>query len=193
MAVHPAAPRVIDPEESTLHSPVVGLELLQGIGRRRKEQIHRSFVVQRKEGAGLIRHGEHGVEMRAIREAFTNLFRPLRLAGSEAIGAMPIPTGTRIPLQVVALIAFGGIKPQFTVAAVGDVIKSGILLITQTTGPEVTPFPQNVIDGCFDCAIMNIMLKKATINLNKPGALSSAFKFQRNFSSNSIYSYDLPR
>jgi hypothetical protein len=131
--------------------------------------------------------------MRAVREAFTNFLRPLCLAGSQAIGAMPVPTGTRIPLQIVALITLGGIKPQFTVATVRDVIKSGILLITQSTGPEVTPFPQNVIDGCFNCAIMNIMLKNATINLNKPEALSSAFKFHRNFSSNSFYSYDLPR
>ena len=31
---------------------------------------------------------------------------------------------------------------------------------------------------------MNIIIKNATINLNKHGALSAAFKFHRNFSSN---------
>jgi len=46
----------------------------------------------------LLRHGENDMEVRAIRQPLADLFGPLCLAWAEAVRAMAIAAGTRIPL-----------------------------------------------------------------------------------------------
>ena len=105
----------------------------------------------------LLRHGEHHVEMRTIRQPPANLVRPLRLARSEAVRTVAVAARTGIPLLMAAVLATRMIVTQRPLAAEGHQVERRILLLAQSSGPEVAPLAQNTVDGRFDAAYLNSM------------------------------------
>jgi hypothetical protein len=68
---------------------------------------------------------------------------------------MAISAGTRIPFVVKASSARRLVVAQFPVAAVRDEVERRILLFPESSGPQIAPFAQNIIDGRFDGDTMN--------------------------------------
>ena len=139
MTVETTAPGMIHPEGSALNSPVIVQELFQGLIRRVKQEVDSDFIVKLKELARLLRDRKHGIKMRAIRESLAHVLRPLRLAGTQATRAMTVAARTGIPIQITARLALHRVKPEFAMPAMTDIIKGGILLVTQSSRPEITP------------------------------------------------------
>ena len=68
---------------------------------------------------------------------------------------MAITTGTGIPFRVIAGLAFGFVIAEITHAAMGQKVELRILLLAQSSGPEVAPLAKNTVDGRFDDVYMN--------------------------------------
>lgn len=150
MPVEGTAPGVKHGQKAALHAPVVFLEQFESL-RRPAEQLRReNLVVELEHFMKLLRHCEHHVEMRTIRQSPANLLRPLRLPRPEAVRAVTVPTRTGIPFPVPAVAAAGLVVSQSPLPAAGDQVEGGILLITQSPGPEIAPLAQNIVDGRFD-------------------------------------------
>ena len=124
MPVKRPSPGVEHPEEGTVHFPVVALESLEGFRNGGKQQVSGKPVVAGEEIAESLGHREDHMEMGAVGKAFADLFRPLRLTRTEAVRAMTVTAGTRIPFGVMALAALGTVESQFAVTTVGHEIES---------------------------------------------------------------------
>ena len=98
MPVEGAAPSVEHSEKASIHLPVVALEGLERFGDGGKQQVACDTIIMGEELVELLRHGENNMEVRAIRQPLADLFGPLCLAWAEAVRAMAIAAGTRIPL-----------------------------------------------------------------------------------------------
>ena len=107
MPVQRAAPGVEHGEEAALHPPVVFLEKPERLGGGGEQHVAGDPVVELEELVDLLGHGEHDVEMRAVRQPFTDLFRPFGLAGSEAVRAVAVAAGAGVPFLVVAVLGTG--------------------------------------------------------------------------------------
>ena len=95
------------------------------------------------------------MEMRAVRQASAGFFRPFGLAWPQAHRAMAVSTGTGIPFAVLALAACRLVVTKFPVAAVRNQVERRILLFPESSGPQIAPFTQYIIDGRFDADILN--------------------------------------
>ena len=153
--VQRAAPGMLHGQESARHAPVVLLEIGQRLRRGGEEHIRGDAVIGLRKAVELLRHGENDMEMRAIGQAPADLFRPLGLPRAQAHRAMPVPAGTGIPFVVEASSARRLVVAQFPVAAMRDEVERRILLFPESSGPQIAPFAQNVIDGRLDGDIVN--------------------------------------
>ena len=140
MPVERAAPGMEHREEPAFHPPVVLLEQLEGFGRA-GEQLGRSdLIVQLEKSVQFLRHGEHHMEMRTVRQPLADLLRPFRLPRPQTVRAVAVATGAGIPFPVLTAAAFGLVVSQGAFAAMGHEIECRILLLAQSSGPEVAPF-----------------------------------------------------
>lgn len=129
--------------------------MLEGFRRRGKEQVGGDPVVHLEELVELLGHGEDDVEMRAIGQAFAELLGPFGLAWSEAVRAMAIAAGAGVPILVVAVLAADLVEAERALAALGEQVERGILLLVETTGPEVAPLEEDVVDSRVDAGYLN--------------------------------------
>ena len=150
MPIERPAPSVKHGEETSVHPPIVLLKKLQGFRRSAEQLRGKDVIVELEDLMQLLGHGEHHMEMRAIRQTIAHLLRPFRLAGTEAIGAMPIATGAGIPFGVMAGLALGLIVTERPNPTLCQQVESGVFLLLQSSRPEVAPLTQNIVDGCLD-------------------------------------------
>lgn len=150
MPVERSPPSVEHTEEAPIHAPVVALEKLEGLGSSGKELVGSNCVVALEKIVKLFRNGENHMKMRAIWQAIADLFGPLRLPRSEAIGTVAVATGTGEPFDMATILTTGAVVSQGAFATERHQIEGGILVLAQTSRPEVAPLAQNAIDGRFD-------------------------------------------
>ena len=150
MPIERTAPGVENREKTTIHPPVVLLEKFQSFRRSAEQFRGKDVIVEFEDLMQLLGDGEHHMEMRAIRQTIAHLLRPLRLAGTKAIGAMAVATGTGIPFRVIAGLALCFVVTERPNPALGQQVEFGVLFLLQTSWPEVAPLTQNIVDGCLD-------------------------------------------
>jgi hypothetical protein len=82
---------------------------------------------------------EHHVEVRTVGEPPADLLGPLHLPRPQTVGTVAVATGTRVPLLVVALVTACQVAAETPLAAVGDQVERGVLVLAEPTWPEVAP------------------------------------------------------
>ena len=179
--VERAAPGVEHSQKPALHPPVVRLEELERLRSRPEQRVGREPVVRLEKSVQLLRHREHHMEMGTVRQPLADLLRPFRLPRSKAVRTVPVAARTGIPLLMPAVLATRMIVAQRTLAAEGHQVERRILLLAQSSGPEVAPLAQNTVDGRFDAAYLNSMSAVAQV-FRYP--LNFINCFNRRFSSN---------
>src|SRR5690606_24464219 len=104
-------------------------------------------------------------EVRTVRKPLANLLRPLRLARPQAVRTVPAAAGACIPFRVWANAAFRLVVSNAAFTAVRHHIDRRILLLAQSSGPQIAPLPQNLIDRRLDrCLCEHISFHYATSN-----------------------------
>ena len=114
-------------KKPAVHAPVVLLKLLEGVGRRSGEGIGDLPVIRLEKRVQLFGNGKNQVKMRTIRETLAHVLGPLRLTRTEAIRAMPVAAGTRIPLVVTTFFAPRLVESERSFPAMGNEVERRIL------------------------------------------------------------------
>ena len=156
MPVQGASPGMKHAEEAAFTSPVLALEVFEGLGGRVEEQLRGDAVVVFEELPDLPGQGKDDMKVRAVREAFADLPGPLGLPRSEAGRTMAVATGTGIPFAVMAVRTLGVVVAQGPVTAVRHQVELGVLLLVQSPGPEIAPLTQNCVDRRLDTVTLNM-------------------------------------
>ena len=122
--VESTSPGMENRKKSTVHPPVVLLELLERIRGGCGESIGNCPIVHLEKLMQLLRYREDEMEMRTVGKPLTHLLRPLRLTRSQAVRTMTVAARTCIPLIVSAPFAFGAIVSQRTFPAMRHQVES---------------------------------------------------------------------
>jgi hypothetical protein len=115
------------------------LEKFECFGCGFEQHVCGDPIVCLEEIMEFFRNRKNDVEMRAIRQTLTDLLCPLRLSRSKAVRAVAVAAGAGIPFRVLATLAASVVISKLPLAAESHEVEGRILLLAQTTRPEVAP------------------------------------------------------